>query len=50
MCNRTDFENVNYISGFEENQTKNFDHCIDDYEGMNIAINQNSLVKDCLLL
>ena len=50
MCNRADFENVNYISGFEENQTKNFDHCIDDYEGMNIAINQNSLVKDCLLL
>jgi predicted nucleic acid-binding protein len=41
LCNQTDFENVDYLSGFEENATKNFDHCIDDYEGMIVTNNQD---------
>ena len=50
LCNRIDFEKVDYLSGFEANQTINFDYCIDDYEGMIIKNNQNNLITDSLLL
>ena len=49
LCNQADFEKVDYLSGFEENQTLNFDYCIDDYEGMIIKNNQNIMIADSLL-
>ena len=49
LCNKTDFENVNYIEGFEEIPENNFDYCIDDYKGMIIKNNINSLISDSLL-
>ena len=48
LCNRADFEKVDYLSAFEENQIKNFDHCIDDYEGMVVTNNQKNSAGDSL--
>ena len=39
LCNRADFEKFDYLSAFEENQIKNYDVCIDDYEGMVVTNN-----------
>lgn len=41
LCNRNDFEKVDNFKLFEENQENNFDHCIDDYDGMIITTNKN---------
>ncbi len=49
LCNKADFENVDYLSAFEDNQTRNFDHCIDDYEGMVVTNNQDNSIGDSLL-
>ena len=50
LCNKADFENVDFFSAFEENESKNFDHCIDDYEGMVVSNNQDNMIGDSLLL
>ena len=49
LWSKADFEKVDYLSGFEENQTLNFDYYIDDYEGMIIKNNQNIMINDNLL-
>ena len=49
LCNQNDFENVDFIDGFEKNPKKNFDHCIENYQGMIVASNQDTLISDNLL-
>jgi hypothetical protein len=41
LCNKTDFEIANYAENFEENPDSNFDHCIDNYDGMVVASSIN---------
>ena len=49
LCNRTDFKNSNYAENFEEIAEHNFDHCVDNYDGMVVSNNINQLINDNLL-
>lgn len=40
LCIKKDFERVDFLDGFEEDQENNFDLCIDNYDGMVITNNQ----------
>ena len=39
LCTKIDFEKVNYVSGFVEDEENNFDLCVDNYDGMVITNN-----------
>ena len=50
LCNLTDYKNVGYPEISEENEQNNFHYCIDNYEGMVITSNYNTLTSSNLAL